>query len=237
MLPVGDLFDLRASRSLADFDRTHRFVFSYNYELPFARWAGITDKGWGRAATGWSLNGITTFQSGTPFLVFDSSAPLLQDVNNINGNNKALPIAGVPILTTGSVRERLDNYVNLDAFVIGGRCVNNQNVIVACSDPTSTGRRAEGTLGRNVFRGPFQQNWDMSLVKKTRITEGTALEFRAEFFNVWNRASFQSPQAGNQTGLGFFGNYGVVDVSGGTSAILATANRPRTIQFALKLSF
>jgi hypothetical protein len=141
------------------------------------------------------------------------------------------------MLTSGDVRDRLTAYVNLGAFVVGGRCVNNQNSIVACTDPTSTGRRAEGTLGRNVFRGPFQQNWDLSILKNTRITERTSIEFRAEFFNVWNYASFQSPQAGNQTGLAFFGNYGVVDVSGGTSAILATANRPRTIQFALKLSF
>ncbi len=237
LLPVGDLFDLRASRSLADFDRTHRLVISYNYDLPFARMLGIADNGWGKFANGWSVNGITTFQSGTPFLVLDTSAPLLQDPNNVNTNNKALPIPGASMLTAGEVRDRLTAYVNLSAFVVGGRCVNNQNSIVACTDPTSTGRRAEGTLGRNVFRGPFQQNWDISILKSTRITERTAIEFRAEFFNVWNYASFQSPQAGNQTGLGFFGNYGLVDVSGGTSAILATANRPRTIQFALKVSF
>ena len=237
LLPIGDLFNLRASRGLSDFDRTHRLVVSYNYELPFARWMGMQDHGWGRLASGWTLNGITTFQSGTPFLIFDSSAPLLQDPNNINQNNKALPIAGVPILTSGSVRDRLDAYVNLNAFEIGGKCVNNQNAVVACTDASSTGRRAEGTLGRNVFRGPFQQNWDLSLVKMTRITEGTSIEFRAEFFNVWNHSSFQSPQAGNQTGQPFFGNYGLVDVSGGTSAILATATRPRTIQFALKVNF
>ena len=169
--------------------------------------------------------------------MYDSSAPLLQDVNNVNTNNKAQTISGVPILTSGSTKERLGAYVNLNAFLIGGRCVSNQNIVVACSDPLSTGRRAEGDLGRNAFRGPFQQNWDLSLVKMTRITEGTSIEFRAEFFNVWNYAAFQSPQAGNQTGLPYFGNYGVVDVSGGTSAILATANRPRTIQFALKVNF
>jgi len=235
--PIGDLFDLRSSRSLSDFDRTHRFVASYNYELPFARWAGIEDRGWGRLANGWAINGVTTFQSGTPFLILDTGAPLLEDVNNVNTSNKATIIAGVPILTSGSTKERLDAYVNLNAFLAGGRCVNNQNILVGCSDPTSTGRRAEGDLGRNVFRGPFQQNWDMSLVKLTRITENTSIEFRAEFFNVWNHAAFQSPQAGNQTGLPYFGNYGLVDVSGGTSAILATANRPRTIQFAAKINF
>ena len=69
LLPVGDLFDLRAARGLSDFDRTHRFVVSYNYELPFARLAGIEDRGWGRFANGWAVNGITTFQSGTPFLI------------------------------------------------------------------------------------------------------------------------------------------------------------------------
>ena len=142
-----------------------------------------------------------------------------------------------PILTSGTTKERLDAYVNLNAFMAGGRCVNNQNIVVSCGDATSTGRRLEGDLGRNVFRGPYQQNWDMSLVKLTRITENTSIEFRAEFFNVWNYAAFQSPQAGNQTGLPYFGNYGVVDVSGGTSAILATANRPRTIQFAAKINF
>lgn len=237
LAPIGDLFDLRASRGLSDFDRTHRLVVSYNWDLPFARWAGIEDRGFGKFVNGWSLNGVTTFQSGTPFLVFDSSGATLQDPNNVNLNNKALPIPGAQILTSGSVKDRLNAYINLSAFRLGGACVNNQNVVVACADPSSTGRRAEGLLGRNVFRGPFQQNWDLSLIKTTRVTEGTSVEFRAEFFNVWNYAAFQSPQAGNQTGLPFFGNYGVVDISGGTSAILATANRPRTIQFALKLNF
>ena len=73
----------------------------------------------------------------------------------------------------------------------------------------------------------------MSCVKMTRVTEATSLEFRADFFNIWNHAAFQSPQAAG----GSFGNYGQVDVSSGDSSILATANRPRIIQLALKLSF
>jgi hypothetical protein len=88
-------------------------------------------------------------------------------------------------------------------------------------------------LGRNVLRGPFQQNWDMSFAKHTKVTERASLEFRAEFFNNWNHAAFQSPQAQG----GSLGNYGIVDLAGGDSSILATANRPRIIQFALKLNF
>jgi hypothetical protein len=59
------------------------------------------------------------------------------------------------------------------------------------------------------------------------------IEFRAEAFNFLNHPAFQSPQAQG----GSFGNYGIVDVSTGDSSILATANRPRTIQFGLKLNF
>jgi hypothetical protein len=233
---VGDLFDFRGNRGLADFDRTHRLVVSYVYDLPFARWAGVGNKGFGKLAHGWAVHGATVFQSGTPFLIIDSSATTLQDTDFVNNTNKATLAPGRTLsdaLTRGGVKDRLNGYVNFDAFLVGGRCVNSQNVVVPNADPSCAGFAAVGSLGRNVFRGPFQQNWDLSLVKTTRITERAAAEFRAEFFNVWNHAAFQSPQAAG----GSFGNYGIVDVASGDSSILATANRPRIIQFALKLNF
>ena len=240
----GDYFDPRDNRGPSDFDRTHRLVFSYNWEIPVNRWFGIEDRGVGRLLNGWSVNGIATLQSGTPFNIFDSSAVTLQDPEGQNGLYKATYIGG-PILTTGSVRDRINEYVNLGAFLPGGNCVNSQNQLVPCTiadgpdanaDPDANPAAvaaAIGNLGRNAFRGPFQTNWDTSFVKLTRITEGTSLEFRAEFFNILNHAAFQSPQAAG----GAFGNYGLVDVSAGDSSILATANRPRTMQFALKLNF
>jgi hypothetical protein len=90
-----------------------------------------------------------------------------------------------------------------------------------------------GNVGRNSFRGPFQQNWDMALTKNTRITERFRIEFRAEFFNVFNHPSFQSPQAFG----GFLGNLGYVNVAGATSTITGTVSRPRIMQFALKVAF
>ena len=235
---TGDLFDLRGNRGLSDFDRTHRISISYVYELPFAKRFGIQNKGIGRLAHGWAVHGTTIFQSGTPFLIYDSSGGTLQDPENNSGFNKATLASGQTVgnvLTSGDIRDRLNNYVNLGAFIVAAnnRCVNNQNVVVPCSDSSSTGLAAIGSLGRNVLRGPFQQNWDISFVKTTKVTETTSLEFRAEFFNVWNHAAFQSPQAAG----GSFGNYGQVDVSGGDSSILATANRPRILQFALMLNF
>jgi hypothetical protein len=231
LLDFGDQFTPRDNRGLSDFDRKHRIVISYNWELPVRSWFGIEDKGIGRLVSGWALNGISTFQSGTPFAIYDSAAATLQDPEGQNGAYKATYIGG-SVLTSGNVSGRLDNFVNLGAFLPGGRCVNSQNVIVSCSDPTSQAA-AIGNFGRNQFRGPFQTNHDLSLVKITKLTESTNIEFRAEFFNILNHPAFQSPQAGG----GSFGNFGLVDVQSGDSSILGTVNRPRTIQFGLKLNF
>ena len=94
-----------------------------------------------------------------------------------------------------------------------------------------------GNLGRNTFRGPSLQNWNFSVMKKVSITEGWQLQLRSDFFNIWNHAAFSSPQASGANCGGSCPTYGIVDVSGGDSSILTTANRPRIIQFAVKYSF
>jgi hypothetical protein len=94
---------------------------------------------------------------------------------------------------------------------------------------------AIGNVGRNTFRGPFQQNWDLSITKNTKVTEATSVDFRAEFFNAFNHPVFSGPQSG---GFGSAtGNLGLVNIANGSSAILSTANRPRIIQFAMKFNF
>ena len=261
LFPIGDLFSLRTNRGLSDFDRTHRLVISYNWEVPLGRWLGVENRGLGKFVNGWSLNGVYTAQSGTPFLIFDSApagartengvtltlpAGTLQDPNNVNGNNAATYIGG-DIIMPGDIYARLDQYVNRGAFATGfaSLCANNQNVTVPCTILNSSGvrivnpdavARALGNLGRNTFRGPFQTNWDMSFVKITNLTETTNIEFRTEVFNILNHPSFQSPAAAGA----FFGNYGTVNVSNFTntySSIIGTVNRPRSLQFALKLNF
>ena len=231
----GDLSNPNAQRGPSDFDRTHRAVISYNYELPFAKWAGIANQGWGKLVNGWSINGVTTFQSGTPFVVVDSSALTLQDLEGVNGTNFATLAPGRTIdsaLLPGSLQSKVNGFIDLSAFVRGGNCVDNQNQIVSCSSTAAVGA-AVGNVGRNRYRGPFQQNWDIAIAKNTKVTERTSIDFRADFFNAWNHPSFQSPQAFGT----FFGNYGYVDVAGNTSAILATITRPRIIQFSLKFNF
>ena len=133
---------------LSDFDRTHRLVLSYHYEIPFLAHA----RGWkGATLANWSVSGITIFQSGLPFRVTDSAGA--------SAYGTAIPSASTPslapgatissALTSGSIEQRLDGYLNPAAFVPAP----------AVGIDGSTGF---GTLGRNPFRGPFQQNWDMS---------------------------------------------------------------------------
>jgi len=126
-------------------------------------------------------------------------------------------------LTSGSVISRLDNFVNLDAFISTGRCVNNQNQIVPSADPGWTDCSAFGNIGRNVFRGPFQTNHDMSLVKRTNLTERVNIEFRAEAFNLTNTPSFAAPNTNVDTAAG--------------GRVTSTLSLPRQIQFAIKYNF
>jgi Carboxypeptidase regulatory-like domain len=239
LIQFGDLFNPRSNYGPADFDRTHRLVISYDYQLPFAKMFHIANHGAGLLANGWAINGLTTFQSNLPFLLWDSSALSLEDTDGVNASNFAtlapgMTLSNVP--THGSTESRLDNWVNLNAFQVGGNCVNNQNQIVPASDPSCTGYAAIGNVSRNNFRGPFETNWDFSVSKNTHLTERTALEFRAEFFNIFNHPAFQDPSAGGYSGSSV-GNYGEVDVSSGSSAITSTLNGPRVIQFALRIVF
>jgi hypothetical protein len=236
----GNLLNPSGQRAVSDFDRRHRFVVSYNYDLPVARL--FRGHGPRRLVNGWALNGVTTFQAGTPITVFDGSTFTLQDLDGINGTNFATLAPGATLasaIPSGGVESRLGSYLNLNAFTPGGNCVNNQNVVVPCQingapNPAAAGA-AIGNVGRNTFRGPFQQNWDLSITKNTRVTEATSVDFRAEFFNAFNHPVFSGPQSG---GFGSAtGNLGLVNIANGSSAILSTANRPRIIQFAMKFNF
>jgi len=233
----GDLFNPHSNYGPCDFDRTHRLVISYNYELPFARMLKIANRGFGKMANGWTINGISTFQSNLPILVFDAAALLPED-NFVQFTNFGTLAPGMTlknVITPGRTESKLDNYVNLNAFTAGGNCVNDQNVVVSGSDPSCTGYAALGDVSRNNFRGPFEQNWDFALAKNTHLTERVMMAFRADFFNVFNHPAFQDPSAGGYAGQAA-GNSGQVDVVG-SPAITETLNGPRVIQFSLKLEF
>jgi hypothetical protein len=82
-----------------------------------------------------------------------------------------------------------------------------------------------GDLGRNIYRGPAEQNWDASVIKYFRVGEHQEVRFTADFFNVWNHPTF--------------GNPAVTDIEAGTpfGQIVNSTGTPRLIQFSLRLAF
>jgi hypothetical protein len=101
------------------------------------------------------------------------------------------------------------------------------------TDPDPSGNTCVvgfGDLGRNIYRGPFQQNWDVSFLKHFKIGERQDIRFAADFFNLWNHTNFADPS--------------VTDIEtyspGGGSPfgkILGTTGNPRLIQFSLRWAF
>jgi hypothetical protein len=236
----NDESTLAASRGLSDFDRRHRFVVSYRYDLPFYR--GVTG-GKGALLGGWSISGISTFQSGTPFSVTDSSAgtafigpgftPTTLSANLAAGGSVR---AGT---TAGDIHKRIDGYLNIPNFTTAPALYGSNLCDASQPDPTVIPNSNFcttdfGDLGRNIYHGPFQQNWDFSLIKNFRVTERQTLRFTTDFFNIWNRANF--------------GNPAITDVettAGGTlpqsqtpfGKIVQTVGTPRLIQFSLRWAF
>jgi len=218
----GDQSNINASRGLSDFDRPHRLTISYVYDLPFYR----NGEGWKKAVLGgWGVSGVTIFQSGTPFSIYDSgSATAFLGA----GSTPLLPgelAAGGSIgdgYTHGSVKDRLDGYVNFNNFTTVPVLAANQT---ACSTDSNYCVSGFGNLGRNIYRGPFQQNWDFSILKNIRLTERQSLRFTTDFFNIWNHANFANPIS---TDVESPGNFGV---------IASTKGVPRLIQFSLRYAF
>ena len=214
----NDESNLNGSRGLSDFDRPHRFVVSYRYDLPLFK----TETG-AKAAllSGWAVSGITVFQSGTPFSVTDSGAGSAFLGPGLTPSTLGAQLAGSSISagnTSGSIHDRVNNgYLNLANFTTAPVVPAAQG-----GDGTVT---FFGDLGRNIYRGPFQQNWDFSLIKNFKITEHQQLRFTTDFFNIWNHANFANPAINDVENPGPFGK------------IFSTVGTPRLIQFSLRYAF
>jgi hypothetical protein len=216
----NDQSSLNGSRGLSDFDRPHRFVISYRYELPFFK----DTQGLRHAALGgWALSGITIFQSGTPFSVLDNSAGFAY----IGGLQAG--VAGAQLADGGSIPA---GYAKGDIHtLVNNGYLNPANFTFAppadpagCALDSNACTTAFGNLGRNIYRGPFQQNWDFSLIKNFRITERQELRFTTDFFNIWNHANFANPSSTEISNPAF-------------GKIFSTVGTPRLIQFSLRYAF
>jgi carboxypeptidase family protein len=210
---LNDQTNLRDSYGPSDFDRSHRFIVNYTWDLPFlSHSTGIV----GAVLAHWTLSGITTFQSGTPFTVIDAAGGSAFALSSPNTSTASLApgFTMSSAQSSGSVQSRVDAWFRA-------------NSIIAAPTIGVDGTTGFGTLGRNTLRGPFQQNWDTSIGKIFRIAEGKNFKFSADFFNVWNHPIFASPGSGNAT---FFN-------TGSFGQITSTKGTPRLIQFSGRFSF
>jgi hypothetical protein len=197
-----DPFNLPAEYGRSMFDARNRFVISYQWMLPF--W-NHPQNWYQHVLGGWQWNGISTFMSGTPFTVYDSTDVSLQgSAPEISGFSSNRPdVVGNPNNGPRTPQE----WFNTAAF---------QQL-----NPTTQAGQF-GNEGRNIVQGPGLQEWDFSAFKNIPIHESKSLQFRAEFFNVFNHANFRLPDN---------------DISSPTFGEISESLPGRQVQLALKFYF
>jgi outer membrane receptor protein involved in Fe transport len=179
----------RNDRSVSLNDRTHRATFTYVYELPFMRaQRGLV----GHLLGGWQLAGVTTFESGVPYTVTNGF-----DADGLGGAAGDRPtfnplgqhhVRAIPVVNSSGV---ITGYVNPDAGNAPIDPATAEFIVNPTFSPTLSGSVPRtGNLGRNTERSPGLNNWDLNIQKSTHLTETVRVEFRAEFFNVFNHPQF-----------------------------------------------
>ena len=215
---VMDTEDRKRDYGLSAFDVRHRFSLNGMYELPlgkgksfFGGVTGVADK----LVSGWQFNTIVNLQSGFPF------TPLL-GFNQSRDGDTGMPDRPnmAPGRTLKDVYLRTpEHWVDAKAFAL----------------PLAG---TYGSVGRNVLTGPSLKTVDLSLFKTTKVAEQVTLQFRAEAFNVLNRANFGIPGLVMLTAVGAPGAVTTTaDPANSAGLISTTATYSRQIQMGLKLSW
>jgi hypothetical protein len=246
---LPDAFNLDRSYASSLFDRRHTFNMLLNYELPFGkgkRWASgaLADKLFG----GWSVSSIYTVASGLPDLIYDSSAcgtefgstaanGLSVGLIPVGGGVTTMTRANNPTLTSsgygsGSAPAGTgvpNAFQNPDALA----CVT----VLQCDAASGRFRYptfADKTLGYGAIRGPRRWNVDLSLAKRTHITERVSTRFEVQFVNAFNHVMFcTNPQCQFYT----FQPCADVSTPGAFGVPSQQFNLPRYIQFGLRFDF
>jgi hypothetical protein len=188
----------------SDFDRTHRLTTSFMLDVPGLGFDGSVM----HALTGnWSLSGIFTYQSGTPFSVIGNSTR-----NAFFAQPSRPRVSFAPGMTlddavvNGPVQNRLDGYFNVAAF--------------------TDSLDQWGNTGRNILRGPSQVQLDLTVARSFALPARQRLEIRWEIYNALNTPVFANP-ASTFAANGY----------GTAGQITSTIGGPRTMQVAARFQF
>jgi len=210
---VQDFNNLNGERSLSSEDVPQRLIVSYVLDLPFGKgkmWLNNLSGAANKVVSGWGIDGITTFQRGFPLKIsWGGPATSLENANFGVGNIRPDAVAGCG----KSGNRQLSEWFNVNCF----------------GPPPQWGFGTESRVDANL-RAAGINNFDFALFKRTSITESTNIEFRAEFFNIFNHPQFGFP------GTSFdptTGNNG----ANGFGVVTSTVGNPRLIQLALKFNF
>ncbi len=240
----NDPSNLHNSYGTSSYDRTHVAIFQYHYDLPNAVNGNTL---LGKFTNGWALNGVTVFQSGQPYGGIDYSGAVggIYYANFVEILDPVMPLkpgitpkqaelqgttginAGQPLLNAN------DFFVpQIPAGTPGIPCAT-----VNGTQTCDTFETAFGATGRNIFRGPFQERFDLSAVKETNLTERVLLRFQADALNLFNHPSFDVP---NNSATQYSVTSGVPSVrplSSTFGLIQHTLGGPRTLQLSVHLNF
>ena len=203
-----DYTNLRGERSTVTYDVPFRSVFSYILNLPLGkgqRWGANANPVVSHVISGWGINGITTLQHGFHLPMKTSTTAVLNQSfgagsirpNYAAGCSKASPLSG---------NAKIAQWFNTSCW---------------SAAPAYTFGN-ERRVDANIFQEGIK-NFDLSFLKSTQVTERIAVQFRAEFFNVFNRKQFTQPSS--SVGDALFGQ------------VVATVNQPRLVQFNLRVNF
>jgi hypothetical protein len=210
----GNQNDPRANYGRSDFNREHRFVLSYVYQLPSPRTLNLL-------LGGWSVAGVTTIQSGLPLSLTGTNT------NNVFGitTDRAQLAANcthADLVNAGSNHDNLTNYFNRGCILRNAAGAAIWRIVG--DDGVAT---AFGNSGVGIVTGPGQNNSDIAIIKRTPLRilgEAGNVEFRTEFFNAFNHTQFSNPGTSVTTAATF-------------GVISSTSVNPRIIQFGLKFNF
>lgn len=194
---IPNPLDRRGNRGRSDFDNPHRFVASYVWALPALTNSQPLLRG---ILGGWESTGIVTIRNGFPFTVTTGADRSFSGI----GLDRPDVIGDANLASDRSRAERIARYFNTSAFQLN----------------------ALGTFGsapRSFLRGPGAVNFDLALMKSFPIKERFRLQYRAEFFNAFNKPNFGSPFA-QLSNAARFGR-------------IESAADPRILQMALKFQF
>ena len=215
---VQDWNNLAGERSLSAQDVSQRLVISYVLDLPFGHGKMFANNFSGLAngvVSGWGVDGITTFQRGFPLKISYSGTTALEAANLGVANIRPDAVQGCDKKAGGG---SLSQWFNTTCF----------------ATPPDYGAGSEARVDSNL-RGPGVNNFDFAVFKRTNIGERMGVEFRTEFFNIFNHPYFAMPATGfNGTATGS-GNGGFGQI---TSTIAGGVASPeRLFQFAIKFIF